>query len=110
MGSGAYAVDLNPANQKGVTVTQTVPLPPAGNTGTVKFGSVFLTASANPPAAMTVKIFLDGGGFTNLGPIPVDQGRTRIHQVVPGDLAASITFPADATAQSAVAFVEYSTP
>ena len=63
MPSGAYTVDINPQSvtiNPGTQVRRTVPLPPPGNSGTVKFGNVFLSLSARPPVQVDVTIFING--------------------------------------------------
>jgi hypothetical protein len=119
MGSGAYVVDLDPANfassAPGVLIQQTVPLPPAQNSGGVKFGSVFLSLCANPHVSMTVEIRTLAGPPVTLGPFDVGPGRTGIgRQIQAGDVAAVITFTVPALPAggrlSAAALVEYSTP
>jgi hypothetical protein len=112
MGAGAYTFDLIPYNRDGVGVPiiQTVPLPPAKNSGGVKFGDVFLSLSANPALTMHVTIITQNGSV-DLGNINVGTGRTGIGRAIQaGDLAAFITFTTTADANAAVALIEYSTP
>jgi hypothetical protein len=118
MGSGAYIVVIDPpaglaANTK---FTRVVPLPPAGNTGTVQFHPVFLSvAVAGPTLPITINVTLiRSGGSQVLGPFPINSStRQSICQVAAGDLAAEIGFtPVGAgTPPTAVtALVEYGTP
>lgn len=113
MGSGAYTVDLNPYNRSnaGTVITQTVPLPPAQNSGVVKFTNVFLSLSADPAVAMQVTVVTQNGSV-NLGTINVTTGRTGIgRQIQAGDLSALISFTIPAGEfNAAVAIVEYTTP
>jgi hypothetical protein len=114
MPSGAYAVDISPQSATlgtGTLVRRTVPLPPAGNTGTVKFKNVFLSLSANPLVQVDVTIFITGGGQIVLPSISVGNARTGIGRVIQvGDEAALVSFTTTADDQTVVAFVEYSTP
>jgi hypothetical protein len=119
MPSGAYVVDLTPELvTQGTAVKRTVPLPPPGNTGVVKFGRVFLSLSANPvpaaPAAptlpITITVFTQGGsvfvGNRNVGTARTGIGR----EIQAGDEAAFLEFNTNMPNQSVCAFVEYTTP
>jgi hypothetical protein len=120
MGSGAYAVVIDPpANLAFNTAfARCVPLPPAGNTGAVKYEPVYLSLAVAPGVAvpLTVSVTLiRTGGPQILGPFTfTSSGRQGVCKVSPGDLAAEIGFTpsgAPATAVAAVtAFVEYGTP
>lgn len=59
MPSGAYVVDLHP-EQTATAQVRSVPLPPAGKSGTIDFNAVFLSFSAEPPVDITVSIFGQG--------------------------------------------------
>ncbi len=120
MGSGAYAVVIDPPagllpNTK---FTRVVPLPPAGNTGTVRFQPVFLSvAVAGPTLPVTIHVTLiRTGGPQALGPFVINSAtRQSICQVAAGDLAAEIGFTPTgvdpSTPPTAVtALVEYGTP
>ena len=117
MPSGAYVVDLTPELLlQGTAVKRTVPLPPPGNTGVVKFGRVFLSLSANPvPAAaptllITITIFTQGGSVP-VGNRNVGTARTGIgREIQAGDEAAFLEFTTNMPNQSVCAFVEYTTP
>ena len=120
MGSGAYAVviDPPPGLAPNTAFTRVVPLPPAGNTGTVKFAPVFLSvAVAGPTLPVTIQVTLiRAGGPQVLGPFPIHSATQQgICQVTPGDQAAEIGFTPTGvnpnTPPTAVtAFVEYGTP
>ena len=113
MPSGAYVVDLSPEQSvTGAQVRRSVPLPPAGNSGTIDFDDVFLSFSAQPPIEITVRIFGQGTAQLFSNTFDVQRGRTGVGRVIQvGDEAAQITFtPRAGTAQALSAFVEYSTP
>jgi hypothetical protein len=120
MGSGAYAVVIDPPAGLAANTpfTRVVPLPPAGNTGSVRFQPVFVSvAVAGPTLPITIlATLIRAGGSQTLGPFPINApGRQGICQAGAGDLAVEIGFtPANVTTitppTAVTALVEYGTP
>ena len=111
MPSGAYVVDLHPEQSVITPVQRSVPLPPAGKSGTIDFNAVFLSFSAEPEVLITVRIFGQGAAQLFSNTFTVQKGRTGVGRVIQvGDEAAQITFTPASPTQALSAFVEYSTP
>jgi hypothetical protein len=119
MGSGAYAVVIDPPAGLAANTpfTRVVPLPPAGNTGSVRFQPVFVSVAVGGTTPITIQATLiRSGGSQTLGPFPINSpGRQGICQAGAGDLAVELGFTPSGvnptTPPTAVtALVEYGTP
>jgi hypothetical protein len=94
-----------------------VPLPPPGNSGSVKFTTVALSLAYDdfglntPPVPVTIRILRTGGQVQVLNDT-IQVGRKGVATLQPGDLAASITtHPVVPNQLPAVtALVEYTIP
>jgi hypothetical protein len=120
MGSGAYSVFIDsPAGggPAGGVGRRVVPLPPAGNSGGVKFSTVVLSLAYDnfgvntPPVPATVRILKSGNPVQVLN-VNIPVGRTVVAALQPNDLAASITTQPVVPNQlpAVTALVEYTTP
>jgi hypothetical protein len=112
MGSGAYTVDISPLGLAvGINrlVRRVVPLPPAQNSGTIKYGDVFLSLAAATAMPVDITILTEKGKVA-LGTFNLTPGRTVIRKIEAGDCAADVSFTTTATAQLVTALVEYTAP
>jgi len=126
MGSGAYSVfiDAPPGTAGSTTGRRVVPLPPTDNSGGVKFTDVYLSLAYDDfggpqtsPATVEIRILKAGGQVQTIHSQNLIVGRTVVHHVQVGDLAAGIITTAAAVPSgqpqrvpAVTALVEYTTP
>jgi len=113
MGAGAYAFDINPLGDSvnpNVQVRRMLPLPPAQNSGVIKYGRVFVSLSAPVEVPVDVTI-VNPNGNVMLAQVKARPGRTGLgREIQPGDQALDISFLTTNTAKIVTAFVEFATP